>query len=294
MDAISPSVAFSLLAGAMVLACAATTWRSVRSVRAANAALMRTTNELQVSDERYHRFFDESPVALYRTSPEGAILDANQALAELLGYENPSELVGVSARAHHANPADRDEFRMVLDQSRVVSARTTELRRRDGRNIWVVDTTVAVRGPGGKVMHYEGCLVDITERRAAASKLEASERWFRALIEQSTDGIALLSRDGTILYQSPAAERLLGRPHGDRVGTRFDENVHPDDRQSATATFSAVAASPGAVVQTVVRVKHGADGEWHTYETLATNRLDDPDVNAIVVNFRDVTAAERR
>ena len=173
MSLISPGLGFALLAGAIVLAVAAVVWRSMQSVRHANAMLVRTTSELQISDARYHRFFNESPVALYRTSPAGAILDANRALADLLAYDTPAELVGISARAHHVNPAVRDEFRLVLDQSRVVESRTTELRRRDGRTIWVVDTTVAVRGPDGNVLHYEGCLVDITKLRIAEASLQA-------------------------------------------------------------------------------------------------------------------------
>ena len=173
MSFAGPGLGFALLAGAILIAVAAVLRRSAQSVRHANALLLRTTSELQLSDARYHRFFNESPVALYRTSPDGAILDANRALAELLGYDSPAELVGISARAHHANPAVRDEFRLVLDQSRVVESRTTELRRRDGRNVWVVDTTVAVRGPDGNVLHYEGCLVDITRLRIAEASLQA-------------------------------------------------------------------------------------------------------------------------
>lgn len=122
----------ALAALVILLLAAGAIWWSTRSVRRANAMVLRTTSELQVSEDRYQRFFNESPVALYRTSIDGAILEANKALAELLGYASPAEMVGVSARTHHANPVARDEFRMVLDQSRVVEARTTELRSRDG------------------------------------------------------------------------------------------------------------------------------------------------------------------
>ena len=66
--------------------------------------------------------------------------------------------------------------------------------------------------------------------------------------------------------------------------------MHPDDVGSAAESFREVMSAGDAVVRSVLRVRHGGDGRWHTYETLATNRLDDPDVNAIIVNFRDVNA----
>lgn len=152
----------------------------------------------------------------------------------------------------------------------------------------MVDTTVAVRGRDGKVLHYEGCLVDISEGRAAEAKLAASERRFRALLEQSADGIGVVGSDGKIIYMSPAAERLLGRTPGERIGVRFDDAIHPDDRAMATEMFRSIGSSHGNVLRTELRIRH-SDGSWRMLQLDSTNRLGDPDVNGIIVNFRDIT-----
>jgi len=115
---------------------------------------------------------------------------------------------------------------------------------------------------------------------------------FQALVENSSDAIVLVDAVGRILFLSQTSERLLGYPMTDRLGRSAFENVHPDDVPHLKATFAEVLEHPRVPKTIVARTQHH-DGTWRYIEAVAVNRLDDPAVNAIVANFRDVTERRR-
>jgi hypothetical protein len=126
------------------------------------------------------------------------------------------------------------------------------------------------------------------DKQAAEAALRTSERRFRALVEESWDGVALFGADGTILYGSPATTRLLGYDLTEFVGRNAFEFIHPDDQQGVVARLTEVMAQPRARVHVAARVRH-KNGNWRDLEGVFTNLLDDPSVAAIVNNYRDAT-----
>jgi PAS domain S-box-containing protein len=122
-------------------------------------------------------------------------------------------------------------------------------------------------------------------RRAGAE--QAAQ--FRSLVNNSSDLITVLAPDGTISYQSPSVQRVLGRPAADMVGTALSDLVHPDDRHDVNVSLSKlVEAAPGATDTFGCRLRHH-DGSWRHVESICTNLADDPRVNGLVLNIRDVT-----
>jgi len=112
---------------------------------------------------------------------------------------------------------------------------------------------------------------------------------FRSLVNNSSDLITVLARDGTIAYQSPSVERVLGRRAADLVGTTLADLVHPDDQDDVNASLTKlVEAAPGATANFACRLQH-KDGSWRHVESICTNLADDPRVNGLVLNIRDVT-----
>jgi diguanylate cyclase (GGDEF)-like protein/PAS domain S-box-containing protein len=129
------------------------------------------------------------------------------------------------------------------------------------------------------------------EHDRAGASLTASERRFRALIEGSLDAVCIVGPEGDILYESASAEAVMGFAPGEREGRSGFAYLHPDDVDEAQQILGAVLAEPGATASGEIRIRH-ADGGWRWVDSRATNRLDDPDVGGIVVNYRDIT--ERR
>src|SRR5215213_5562079 len=117
----------------------------------------------------------------------------------------------------------------------------------------------------------------------------AADAAYRSLLASTADVITVLDAEGTIRYQTPSIEDLLGQPPALLTLTKLVEIVHPDEREWIVAQFERVKAQPGpAEGTTVARWRH-RDGGYRSVESKTTNLLDDPAVNGIVVSSRDVT-----
>ncbi len=129
------------------------------------------------------------------------------------------------------------------------------------------------------------------KRRQAETELRVNEARWRALIESSADAIAILAMDGTILYESPSAQRISGYSPDELTGRNIMEELHPDDQAMAAEFFNRVLQQASVPISGQVRAKH-KDQTWRWVECTGTNLLDDPIIHGIVLNYRDIT--ERR
>lgn len=111
-------------------------------------------------------FFRLLPVPLYRSAPDGSLLAGNEALATLLGYPNAEQMLAEReiVYAYFADPEDRSRWVDEIKETGVVVDFDVELLRRDGTSIWVRDTARAVHDEAGELIHFEGSLVDVTDR----------------------------------------------------------------------------------------------------------------------------------
>jgi PAS domain S-box-containing protein len=125
----------------------------------------------------------------------------------------------------------------------------------------------------------------VTVQLDAARRHEAR---FRALVENSSDGVFLITLEGTIEYASPATIRILGFRPAQTVGLRLEDLVHPDDHAELDVCWRMALAHPGKPVLGVARFRH-ADGRWRYIELMGMNRFDDLVVEALVLNYRDIT-----
>ena len=167
-----------------------------------------------------------------------------------------------------------------------------EIKHKNGSTIWASTRFSFIRDSDGRPVEMIGVLHDITEHKRAEKELQHKEQYFRALIENSSDAIIVVNRDGTNRYVSPSTGRMLGYKPDERIGVSIFESVHPDDIQPAADDLARLLQNPGATMQTEVRVQH-KDGNWHTIESTATNLLHNPAIEGIVVNLRDITERKK-
>ena len=122
------------------------------------------------SARRYRDLLEHLPVGVYRTTPDGKIIEANQSLARMLGYASSSELKNTNVKKLYVKQKDRAEHLRKLDASETLFAEF-ELRCRDGSTIWGRDYPRAVLAAGGKIKYYDGILVSISHEKESDEKL---------------------------------------------------------------------------------------------------------------------------
>ncbi len=156
-----------------------------------------------------------------------------------------------------------------------------------GRDVWFAAAISPMDGERVVVVAR-----DVSDPKRAVEGLRGSEERFRALVEHSTEVITLLDAEGTVLYASQSSQPVLGYAATENVGRNAFELIHPDDRPQALELFAELRERPGRLVRTELRAQH-KNGTWRHLETAAMNRLDEPAVGAIVVNYRDITERKR-
>jgi PAS domain S-box-containing protein len=123
---------------------------------------------LSRAEEKYRNIFDSALEGIYETSPQGQFLTANRALARMLGYDSPEEvisLIGDAANQVWADPNDRADYLRLLDEQNVIRGFECRFLRKDGTKFWVSLNTRRVSGPDGQTLFYSGFLEDITARK---------------------------------------------------------------------------------------------------------------------------------
>lgn len=126
------------------------------------------------------------------------------------------------------------------------------------------------------------------ERAKVETALRRSEEHFRSLIEHSSDIITIISRDGTISYESPSLERVLGYQPQELIGQNAYQLIHPQDVSLVMETLLPPEGTSVTHKSIEYRIRH-KNGSWRVLETLGANLLDEPEVAGIIINSRDIT-----
>lgn len=116
-------------------------------------ARVRAEEALRESKEKYKSLFNGVPVGMYRTTPEGQILNANLAMAEMMGYPDREALLEANAVDSYAHTEDRRRWRALMERQEIVRDFDVRSRRQDGTTIWVRDSARAVRDDQGRVLY---------------------------------------------------------------------------------------------------------------------------------------------
>ena len=123
------------------------------------------------SEKRYQDLLEHLPVGVYRTTPDGKIIEANQALANMLGYDSHEDLKDINVKDLYVRESDRIDHLKKLDESGTFFTEF-KLFRKDGQTIWGRDYPRAVLGTGEEIIYYDGILLDITTQKNAEVELK--------------------------------------------------------------------------------------------------------------------------
>jgi len=249
-----------------------------------------------MADDNFSSLFDLLPIGAYRSTPDGHMLRGNAALVRLNGYNSEAELLaGVNniSTEWYEEPGRRDEFmRLIHSQGYVSNFISAIFRHKTREPIWVREHAHVVRDATGAVLYYEGTVEDISEQRAASTRVEASERRFRALTEKAQLLTVVCDADGRVQYASNAANAVFGCSAEQLTGRNLFSFVHPDEAAESLEQRQSVLAGTNSGTENVRRFLM-PDGSTRHIAGVANNALADPAVGGIVVHLRDVTDAYR-
>lgn len=127
------------------------------------------------------------------------------------------------------------------------------------------------------------------EQQNLLRQLTDGEKWFRTLVENSTDAVVVFNMDGQPRYASPAVKNVLGYSPEEIIDMNIFTKGHPDDFAAVTKVMEKVLVTPGVTIPGHTGRMLHKDGTWRWIEATITNLLHEPAVNGIVDNFRDVT-----
>jgi len=243
---------------------------------------------LRESEERYRELIAHARDVICTISADGSITSLSPSFeiftgwsrAEWLGRAFDELVVGDDRMRAH------DQFDRILRGEKLRALRL-HMHTRAGE-ILVVEMNVAPQFKDDHVIGLLGIARDMTQEQYAENALRASEKRFRALIEHGWDAFTLADEQGNILYSSPSTERILGYTAEEFVGINAFTLFHSDDLALARSKLLEVMQTPRGIVTAEVRTRH-KDGTWRWLEGVATNLCSEPDVQALVTNYRDIT-----
>lgn len=194
------------------------------------------------------------------------------------------------------HPGDRERYRNAVRKLLLGSDSEVEQLYRvptaQGTNRWIRDRLQVVRDKAGRPVRLDCCLSDVTAQREAEDAVRRSERRFRALVEKGGDGIVLIDENATVLYASPSVKAISGYDPATMVGRDGLGLVPAEDVPSAHNLVREAIRRPGEDLTWRGRLLD-ANGKIQLIDVNICNRLNDPSVRALVVNYRDVTERTR-
>jgi PAS domain S-box-containing protein len=183
---------------------------------------------LRESEKRYRSLFNRIPIGLYRTTPEGSILDVNPAMLDILGYPDQEALLRIEAPEIYVDPDDRQQFQRLLEEKGSVHDFMVQLRRHDKRPIWVNINATIVHDANSQKTYYEGAMADITDRRASEERIhELSQQ----LMQAQENERQMLSRElhDTVAQDLSVAKMTCDVIYNEKLNNRPMEIRHIQD-----------------------------------------------------------------
>lgn len=184
-----------------------------RMAKLAGIAVKRQLDEskLKNSEMRYRGLFENVVDGVYIATRAGVLIAANPALVEMLGYDSTEDLKSVgNTTMLYVNPIDRERVFARLEAQSVVKNFEYRLRRKDGREIVVLENARAVYDDNGKIVAHEGTITDITERKRAETRVFEEKERAQVTLQSIGDGVITTDAEGRVDYINPVAQDLTG------------------------------------------------------------------------------------
>jgi len=255
--------------------------------------LARDVSALRKNETRFTELFESLQEGIYITTPDGSILDANPALVRMLGYESKEELLKRRVPEIFVDQAERKDIKEQIERQPMIQGREITLIRKDGTSIVCLNTAASVRDNSGRVVRYQGALMDITERREIEHRLHQQQEFARRLVDNFPDLILVLDTTGHYTFVSPRCEDILGYGINEAQSMQFGGRTHPEDLPAALSVYKDILDGKQTFSSLEIRVRHKL-GDWRRIRFNVSPLCDERgNIEGAVLSGRDVTDLKR-
>jgi PAS domain S-box-containing protein len=240
---------------------------------------------------RFTELFETLQEGAYFSTPEGKLLDANPALVSILGYASKAELLALEPIQLNLDPEQPAVLGRAADDRGGVRAREITLRKKDGSSAVFLESSRAVWDDAGKLIRYQGTLVDVTERRKLERQVAQQEEFRKRLLEGFPDLILVVDLEERYTFVSSRVRDVLGCESGDLLGKKISET--PAHSPELVALYRRVAGGDQTVGSAECSVRH-RDASGRTMRASASRFFDaDSKLAGVIVSLRDITTEKK-
>lgn len=253
---------------------------------------------LRFAEEKYRGIFENAVEGIYQSGTDGRFLSANPALARILGYDSPMQLIHSVKDASKDVYADPDAFRRLreqLERDGDVKDFESRVKRRDKSEIWVSENAHAVRSSQGKTLFYEGTVEDVTKRRRTQDALRRSEERYALAAAGSNGGLWEWDLREQKMYYSPRWAQIMGMDAGLLEGRpeEWFDRVHPRDSDLLRQEIASHLAGQAPHFECEFRILH-SDGAYRWVLSRGMMRVgEDGNPDRMAGSLEDITQRKR-
>jgi len=193
-----------------------------RKVNQKTAQLDKTVEDLEKSEEKYRSIFENAVEGIFQSTPEGRYRSVNPALAKMIyGYDSPEEMIHTVTdidKQIFTSLAEREAFKKQLEANNRIENFEYRALRKDGRIIWASTNARCVRDHEGRVLYYEGNVVDITDRKKADAERRDYQRRITDILDFLPDATLVIDVQGKVIVWNRKMEALTGIKAKDMIG----------------------------------------------------------------------------
>jgi len=207
--------------------------------------------------------FNNAPIGVFTSTPEGRYISANPALAEMFGYESPEELIAsitdITTQVY-VDRADHEAFMRLMTEHGKAVEHECRFKRRDGTEFWVSRNVRAIRDEDGRVVAYQGFITDITERKQAEEALRGSEERYRNVAEANAGIVWDVDANLFVTHVSGRVYEILGYEPEEIIGRSPISLIDPEDRERISAIMARMLRQQEPVKDIEYWCRHSSGG----------------------------------
>jgi PAS domain S-box-containing protein len=195
--------------------------RTLVDADAAREAAVHALAEQRLAEESYRKLFEGSVDGIYVTTPAGALINANPALARIMGYDTPEDLIrgiGDITQSIYVHPAARAQYQFLMRRDGTVREFEYQARQRGGAILWLSDSATVVRGEAGEVVRYEGTVRDITDQKRAEDAIAEGRRLLQQVIDTVPAVINVKDKQLRYILMNRYMAGIFGIEPADAIG----------------------------------------------------------------------------